>query len=397
MSDRTPCLSVPNLLQLLRPVTSWHALGVQLDVPAHELDSIARSLSHEGCERCKAELFGLWLRRRPSVGWEDMVDALEKTRHHKLAGELRKLLKLPPASVVACNSPSDLQEMFSALVEAVKRLLEEGEVKVKSVLRCLKKNLNVRLSHTPSDMEELFHTVAPHYSPLNPCLLGCLVRKFCSMHGAVQDRIEHYNRCLESFCQVTTMRQMAESSLQLRSSPDLAELGNKWSKAAVVTLEVTNCWVPVSVHNFHSLVSGLFPQNDKLFNHVTVKCCRKSLVVTWLVPESSTKLLCSLARERLQTMKLMGVLHLAIHDTTVMHYNSSNLDDFDTGLMAAVRAMDNEAIDLLLKLGADPNRQDEQGNTALTISRKNESYDIVLRLLGAQVGASSLKGRRDGW
>ena len=391
MSEVIPPLSVPTLLQLLRPVTSWHALGVKLDIPAQQLDDVARSLSHEGSERCKAEIFELWLRRLPDVGWEDMVDALEKTSHHKLAGELRKVLKLQPAAVVNCSSPSDLQEMFSVLVEAVKRLLEEGEVKIKSVLRCLKKNLNVRLSHTPSDMEELFHTVAPYFSPFNPYLLACLVQKFSTMHRAVQDRLEQYNQCLDKFCLDTTMKQLAEFTVQSQSSLDLGKLGNKWSKATVVMLEVASCWLPVSIDEFHLLVSGIFLRNEKLFNHMTVKCCHNSLLVSWFVPESSVKLLCSLTRERLQMMKLIGISHLAIHDTIIMHYNSNNLTDFDMGLIEAVRAMDKEAINLLLKLGADPSQPDKQGNTALAISRRTESCDSILQLLGGR----SLKGKRD--
>lgn len=385
MSDRMPRLSVLGLLQVLRPVTSWHALGLHLNVPAHQLDDIARRLSHEGSERCKAELFQLLLRKLPSVGWEEVIAALEKTSQHKLAGELKEKLEIQAAIVFKCSSADDLQADFSSLVKTVKRLLKEGEVKVKSVQRCLKKSLNIRHSHTPQSIKELFDMIAPHFSPVNPYLLVCLIQKFCTMHGEVQHQLKLYNQCLEEFCYSTTMEQFAHFPLQSDSSSDVAK---PWGKAAVVSLEVVGCWIPVSVHQFHFLLSKMFPKNDKMFNHMTVRCCRNSLRISWLVPESSVRLLRSLAREKVHMMELVGVLFLAIDGTMVMQENS-NLTDFDLGLMEAVQAVDKEAISLLLKLGADPSRQDTQGNTALMVARKNESYDTVLQLLRE----STQKGR----
>ena len=45
-------------------------------------------------ERCKAELFDLWLRQNPSARWDDVASALEQLNEKVLASELRALCRI---------------------------------------------------------------------------------------------------------------------------------------------------------------------------------------------------------------------------------------------------------------------------------------------------------------
>ena len=62
----------------LGSVSDWHTLGLNLGVKDHELDQIERSHPTEGCGRWKQETFSLWLRRKSSASWRDVVQALRQ-------------------------------------------------------------------------------------------------------------------------------------------------------------------------------------------------------------------------------------------------------------------------------------------------------------------------------
>ena len=79
-------LNVRLFLTRVQKIADWFMLGVYLGVPNEELNKIDQrfSVSH-GVERCKAELFDLWLRRNPSARWDDVASALEQLNEVALA------------------------------------------------------------------------------------------------------------------------------------------------------------------------------------------------------------------------------------------------------------------------------------------------------------------------
>ena len=82
--------SVAALLRELKRVKNWHMLGIYLDVPPEELKAISQQfLNAEGIDRCKAELFELWLKLTPNASWDDVVSALEGISEKRLAEEIK--------------------------------------------------------------------------------------------------------------------------------------------------------------------------------------------------------------------------------------------------------------------------------------------------------------------
>ena len=59
-------------------VSDWRTLGLNLGVQDYELDQIERNHPTEGSGRWRQETFSVWLRRKSSASWQDVVGALQQ-------------------------------------------------------------------------------------------------------------------------------------------------------------------------------------------------------------------------------------------------------------------------------------------------------------------------------
>ena len=76
---------VKTLCNELVSVSDWRKLGLNLGVQDYKLDQIERSRSAEGCDGWKRETFSLWLRRKSSASWQDVVGALQQMGENTVA------------------------------------------------------------------------------------------------------------------------------------------------------------------------------------------------------------------------------------------------------------------------------------------------------------------------
>ena len=125
MSDSP--LSVVLLLKELRQVTDWHMLGLYLEIPPQELNKIRQQFLSEGVERCKAELFDLWLRRNPNASWDNVASALEQEGEAVLASGIRKGCFLtaglpPPKDQAAVSESSNAAALEKSTVKKFTKL-----------------------------------------------------------------------------------------------------------------------------------------------------------------------------------------------------------------------------------------------------------------------------------
>ena len=169
-------MNVRLLVTRVQKISDWFMLGVYLGVPNEELNKIDQrfSASH-GVERCKAELFDLWLRRNPSARWDDVASALDQLNELTLASELRQLqlcqISSPalsstpnletatdgePAQVIvevsklAVKKFSKLESKFASLVCNVKSMVEKKRVtpgKITQFFRSSLKPRNTQYKH----------------------------------------------------------------------------------------------------------------------------------------------------------------------------------------------------------------------------------------------------------
>ena len=74
-----------NLTNKLRPITAWHQLGLQLEVPAHELDRIEQDFPR--VDRRMTEVLSYWWRNCPTErrSWQTIANVLKHIGHRNLA------------------------------------------------------------------------------------------------------------------------------------------------------------------------------------------------------------------------------------------------------------------------------------------------------------------------
>ena len=77
-----------NLTNKLRPVTAWHQLGLQLEVPPDELERIEQNFPR--VDRRMLEVLNYWWRNCPIErrSWQTIADALRLIGYRNLAEEL---------------------------------------------------------------------------------------------------------------------------------------------------------------------------------------------------------------------------------------------------------------------------------------------------------------------
>ena len=68
----------------------WYQLGVQLGLTPATLDTIQSNYPRD-VNRCKTEVFILWLRNAPTCSWQELAQAVEAMGEHAvLADRLKK-------------------------------------------------------------------------------------------------------------------------------------------------------------------------------------------------------------------------------------------------------------------------------------------------------------------
>ena len=77
-----------NVTNVLKPVSAWYKLGVQLGVPEHELKKFEGDFPKNG-DRCKGEVVTYWFNNAEEQSWDVLADAVENAGHRNLANEIR--------------------------------------------------------------------------------------------------------------------------------------------------------------------------------------------------------------------------------------------------------------------------------------------------------------------
>ena len=77
-----------NVSNVLKPVTAWFNLGIQLGIPDYILSQIQRSYPNDH-SRWKSEMLSYWFSNAKEQSWNVIADALENVHYCKLAYEIR--------------------------------------------------------------------------------------------------------------------------------------------------------------------------------------------------------------------------------------------------------------------------------------------------------------------
>ena len=386
MSDSR--LNVRLLVTKVHKIADWFMLGVHLGVPTEELNKIDQrfSVTH-GVERCKAEVFDLWLRRNPSARWNDVAEALEQLNEMTLANELRTisppLTEQPQAfadaktkaqeqkleqkttvrvelSKVTVRRFTNVESKFASLVSHVKTVIKEKEVAPEKLHSFLEVRLNQKIEFSSStSISDLFEYIAPYYCFLNTTLLENIINEF--LGESLQQQLHKYEILLDEFTSSTKISLLKEinTSTQTKSMP-------------LVVLKLSGRCLDVTIKRFQELIKHIFEEESNALSNIQVK--HGCICISWNTRDSAVSSLTVLAKNKIKLMKHIGILRLVVGETTIFDHEQLGLqqeNDKDYYLEQSVVSNCIEAVEFLLSAGADPNHRNIDGKTVLGLASVN--------------------------
>ena len=434
-------LSLSLLLSKLLPVVDWEVLGLHLNIPKHELEKIRRQFFHEGVERCKAEMFDLWLKtsNEETLHWNVISDALTKMRGlEELAQEIRTMSLSQEERVTqeatsrSEESPvtkiefqfqkldlklfSKLESKFAKLVSDILQELKSRCVSVNELHSYVKIRLELKPSPSPQSLDDLLlDKLKPYYCLTNLTLIDNIICEFLD-GSKIQENLDEYEKQLESF---KTSAKMEELVDHMTSSLE-GEGG-----IVNVVLKLEGSWLGVTLKHFQQLVEEIFLERSCCFNHIQVK--RGCVCVSMIVPEAMTSSLVSLAKQRIEFISSIGIIRLAIGENEIMNKEEEKdeasfseyllrgvlqekvdvvrfilsldglalVDTISSCIEEAVESGNIQILSMLLESGGNPNFIGSKGLTPLQKASKQGYVTIVNKLL--QYKADPNQDAVSGW
>ena len=412
----TSSLNVRLLVTKVQKIADWFMLEVHLGVPNEELNKIDQrfSVSH-GVERCKAELFDLWLRRNPSARWDDVASALEQLNEKALASELRALCRISspvlPCACLVTPVPVDeqtqvqgtvrvlelgkstvrkftrLESKFASLVCNLKTTTEKKGIRPERLHSFLEVRLNQKIEFFSSTtVSDLFESITPYYCFLNTTLLENIIDEF--LGEPLQQQLDEYEGLLEDFTPSTKISLLKEIDMKTVA---------KHKGMPLVVLKLAGRCLDVTIKRFQELVRYIFGKESSVLSNIQVE--DGCICITWNTRESVVPSLTALANEKLQFMKLVGILRLTVGEVTIFEQpgtgeeweeDNSSLEDH---LVQSVTSGCTEAVEFLLKVGADPSHRNAIGTSVLGLASETGSTKKAKLLIdtGASINSSSPK------
>lgn len=404
MANKSPSLHL--LLNELRPVVDWHSFGVYLKLPKYELDKIQRQyFQTEGIERCKTEVLHLWLegREKEDGVWEEVIEVLEKMKEEDLVRELRtkyfgqdteKIGLIPSNSVCTFLETkqiiiernvvatfSNLEHKFAKIVADIQELLEVANVPLKQLQRFVVERLENQSLPEPENIDHFFAIIRNHYCCLNYCLIDGIVKKFLP-DSQIQAEMSSYEKELAEFCDSAHMDDLVDR-INVSMTNHIG--------IQTVTLKLAGFWHQVTVRHFQKLIELIFPGKSHYLSHFQVRS--GCINVTWVTPEANIPFLISLAQERVRFMRCVGVVKLVVGNTVIVE-DGEDRSTVNSAIYIAVVQGQEEAVKLLLDLGADPNTANEMGESLLIVASNKSKLAIAEMLLcsGANVSHCNVDG-----
>ena len=341
--SRSNTLNLQILVTKLQTIADWFMLGVHLGVPKEELNKIDQQFLSHGVERCKAELFDLWLRRNPSARWDDVVRALERLNEMALASELRELYQVsdPALDLPTSNAPAHddgeqeavrvkvskstvrqfakLENKFASLVCNVKTTTENKGVLPGKLHSFLEVRLNQDIEFCPSTtISDLFKCIAPNYCFLNTTLLDSIIDEF--LGEPLQQQLNEYEGLLEEFTSSTKISLLKEVDFKTTQHKGMP----------LVVFKLAGRCLDVTIKRFQDLIECIFGEKSSVLSNIQVK--DGCICITWGTRKSAVYSLTTLAKGKITFMKHVGILRLTVGEIVIfelpgMEEDESTLED----------------------------------------------------------------------
>ena len=377
MSDNpSPSRPTVNELDLeLKGLVRWQKFATHLPkIEQSDIEEIEQD-KQGSTEKQKLALFGTWLRRCVSASWVDVVIALQKIDENRFAADVKEkynvavphystspddprtslaspLIPPSPDSFQDIPLPSEdevvsklehLNKSFGNLITDLRMEIDKLVQTDETVLRKLAIRIeeehycNIKRLTDVKSPDEMFDIIRQHYNFLDIDLLETIADYLkCEDLCA---RIKEHNQSVDEFKSSTPVESLRNSIIPYVSMPN-------FSKArSIVIIKLQKPWRKRSIKLVERLAESLFPDNRCAFEWFRVMI--GSVYVMLLVTEEKTKSLVATCRQKLQFMRLMGVVSLQIGSTHVLNEDENDNFSFDSALLEASQLGNNEAIQFL--------------------------------------------------
>ena len=323
-----------------------------------------------------------WLGKCVSASWLDVITALETIDETVLAEHLKVKhgLVLPHSLISPDNAIPQNPLLPNSSPDSYQDILVPSEVKVVKDLEWLNKcfgnlaadfrteidrlvesdtallrKIAIRIEEEDSftiegltavkTTDELFTLIHPHYNFFDIDLLET-IGEYLKCENFTT-KIKEHNESVEIFKSTTPVKSLRNSIIPYVSMP------NSSNPRSIVIIKLQKPWKKRSIKLVERLAESLFPGNSRTFEWFRVMI--GSVYVMLLVPEEKTESLVATSHQKLQFIRLMGVISLQIGSTRVLNEDENKSFSFDSALLEASQLGNNEAIQFLVDLGAGNN------------------------------------------
>ena len=334
----------------LNEITNWEILSVHLNLK-EKYKNILEKFSHLGIDRCKLELFGIWIKTGTKVTWRTIAEALEKMEQNTLAKHLREKYA-EVLDELRSHTPKPVTPI-PYVNQRMQKKFERVQIKFRLLYVAFKKLIETREKH--DDLREyMIQCKIPHVQQLdsndlcsellNQCdfLRFSLIEVF--IYSDLKDDVEirkmlkRYKNTLEKFKRSAEMRLLITSIYQYKCDEDMK----------LVEIKLEPVLGGIHIEAFFELLEHIFYGEYEI--EAKMKVTKGCLSIQWFAPIlSCDKMREALASQKHQFLEAIGIIYIKIAGETIYKKSKSyDTEEVSIAFANAVRCQSVQACEFLL-------------------------------------------------
>ena len=287
------------------------------------------------------------------------------------------------------TSLENLHRHFSKLMVVVRssldHKLQHQQLVLVDFIRWIEHQMNwVGELSDVTDLNDLFKKLHPYFDFIQCKLIVDTSEEFLNNECYGEDKKNLVSELKEYMVKAKSLRcssTVKELKVQLRNiySPYLTNLSNM----PQIQIELHNPWNEATIEQLYLLIGHLLPYKSKQSILKYIEIETGSVRIKYIVHESKADCLIRYAQDKIQFMRLIGVFALTINGESILQEDENMNFTFKSALLKAAKAGHNEAIQFILKLGADVDYFNNEGSTALILASEGGHEQVVQTLVSA--------------
>ena len=221
-------------------------------------------------------------------------------------------------------------------------------------------------------IDDLFDAILPHNDYLDCELLEIIVEKYLDDDDITKVKT-HIDK-VKLFKRTTPIKALKNKLHQYTSVPNISDMH------LIVTIKLQADWGRVTLESIEKLVQNLLQYQHKVR---ILKVESGSISVMFLLPKEKLHHFIVSSSQKLQFMRLTGIVRLQIGAITVFEERENKNFSFESAFLESSQCGDDETVQFLLDLGVNVNYSSSEGQTALILASTSGEEEVVQTLLSA--------------